>query len=100
MIVERKYVFCSFKSNYELCSLAPNKFPVQFTRDWRLDANRRDLTVNAMFLTLDGAVVDFFGGAKDLKERRVAFVGDPGERIKEDYLRWVISLMWIFVSRA
>ena len=53
-----------------------------------------------MFLTLDGEVVDFFGGAKDLKERRVAFVGEPGERIKEDYLRWVISLMWIFVSRA
>ena len=41
----------------------------QFTRDWRLDANRRDLTVNAMFLTLDGVLVDFFGGEKDLKER-------------------------------
>ena len=43
-----------------------------------------------MFLTLDGVLVDFFGGEKDLKERKVAFVGDPGERIQEDYLRFPV----------
>jgi len=81
------------KENFEITTLRIDletdgrHAEVEFTRDWRLDANRRDLTVNAMFLTLDGEVVDFFGGAKDLKERRVAFVGEPGERIKEDYLR-------------
>ena len=45
------------------------------------------MTVNAMFLTLEGVVVDFFGGEEDLKERRIAFVGNAGERIQEDYLR-------------
>ena len=40
-----------------------------------------------MFLTLEGEVVDFFGGEKDLKDRKIAFVGDAGERIQEDYLR-------------
>ena len=52
------------------------KADVEFTEDWRLDANRRDLTVNSMFLGLDGVVHDFFGGREDLQKRRVAFVGE------------------------
>lgn len=60
---------------------------VQFTTDWLLDALRRDLTINSMFLGLDGSVYDYFYGFDDLKKRRVAFVGDPQTRIQEDYLR-------------
>lgn len=60
---------------------------VEFTKDWRLDANRRDLTVNSMFLDLDGNLYDYFNGYEDLLNKRIVFVGDPGQRIKEDYLR-------------
>lgn len=60
---------------------------VQFTHDWKLDAERRDLTFNAMSMGLDGSLYDYFGGRKDLFERRVRFVGDPRLRIQEDYLR-------------
>ncbi|KAG7159241.1 CCA tRNA nucleotidyltransferase 1, mitochondrial-like [Homarus americanus] len=60
---------------------------VQFTQDWELDANRRDLTINAMFLGLDGTVYDYFNGSKHLQDRFVTFVGDADKRIKEDYLR-------------
>lgn len=60
---------------------------VQFTTDWELDANRRDLTINSMFLDREGTVYDYFGGYEDLKKRRVAFVGNPNKRIQEDYLR-------------
>ena len=60
---------------------------VQFTTDWELDANRRDLTINSMFLDKNGIVYDYFGGYEDLKKRRVAFVGEPSQRIQEDYLR-------------
>ncbi|CAG4957512.1 unnamed protein product [Colias eurytheme] len=60
---------------------------VEFTKDWKLDANRRDLTINSMFLGFDGSVYDYFYGYDDLKNRRVAFVGDADVRIKEDYLR-------------
>jgi tRNA nucleotidyltransferase (CCA-adding enzyme) len=60
---------------------------VQFTTDWLLDALRRDLTINSMFLGLDGSVYDYFYGYDDLKERRIKFVGDPVTRIREDYLR-------------
>lgn len=60
---------------------------VEFTTDWLLDANRRDLTVNAMFLGFDGSVYDYFYGYEDLKARKVRFVGNPTRRIQEDYLR-------------
>lgn len=60
---------------------------VEFTKDWKLDANRRDLTINSMFLDLDGRVYDYFYGYDDLKNKRIVFVGDAGVRICEDYLR-------------
>ncbi|KAK8392368.1 hypothetical protein O3P69_014614 [Scylla paramamosain] len=60
---------------------------VSFTKNWELDANRRDLTINAMFLGLDGTIYDYFQGSQHLEERHVTFVGDADTRIKEDYLR-------------
>ncbi|KAH8295358.1 hypothetical protein KR018_010397 [Drosophila ironensis] len=60
---------------------------VVFTTDWQLDANRRDLTINSMFLGFDGTVYDYFYGYEDLQERRVLFVGEADVRIKEDFLR-------------
>ncbi|KAL1512664.1 hypothetical protein ABEB36_002222 [Hypothenemus hampei] len=60
---------------------------VIFTTDWLLDALRRDLTINSMFLGVDGSVYDYFFGYEDLKKRRIAFVGSAAKRIQEDYLR-------------
>jgi poly(A) polymerase len=60
---------------------------VAFTESWREDAARRDFTINAMSMTRDGSVYDYFGGLADLAAGRVRFVGDPATRIAEDYLR-------------
>lgn len=60
---------------------------VSFTDDWKLDAARRDLTFNAMFMDADGEVEDFFNGVADLVEGRVRFVGNASARLQEDYLR-------------
>lgn len=60
---------------------------VEFTNDWKVDASRRDFTINAMFMDSKGIVYDFFGGVNDLKDKRIRFVGNPEDRIKEDYLR-------------
>jgi poly(A) polymerase len=60
---------------------------VIFGRDWRRDAERRDFTINALFAARDGTVHDFVGGLDDIAARRVRFIGDPGTRIAEDYLR-------------
>lgn len=60
---------------------------VAFTEDWKVDAARRDFTINAMSLSLDGEVHDYFGGREDLGAGRVRFVGEPEQRIREDVLR-------------
>jgi poly(A) polymerase len=60
---------------------------VAFTADWVADARRRDFTLNALYCDADGALFDPLGGWPDLAQRRVRFIGDAGERIREDYLR-------------
>ncbi|MBZ9672050.1 CCA tRNA nucleotidyltransferase [Mesorhizobium sp. ES1-3] len=60
---------------------------VSFGRDWKLDAERRDFTINALYAEADGRVVDLVGGIADIKARRLRFIGEPEARIREDYLR-------------
>jgi poly(A) polymerase len=60
---------------------------VAFGRDWKTDAERRDFTINALSATADGTVYDYVGGLADLAARRVRFIGEPKQRIEEDYLR-------------
>jgi len=63
------------------------KAKVVFGRDWVADANRRDFTINALSLSADGQLHDYVNGLSDLAARRVRFIGDPAQRIAEDYLR-------------
>ncbi len=51
------------------------------------DAIRRDFTMNALYVKSDGQVLDPLGGLDDLWARQVRFIQDPGQRIREDYLR-------------
>lgn len=60
---------------------------VAFHADWKADAKRRDFTINALYLSPDGTLFDFFGGVEDLKAGRVRFIGSAENRIKEDGLR-------------
>jgi len=60
---------------------------VQFTKDWRKDAERRDFTINSIYSDINGNLFDPFEGKKDLENGKVIFVGDEEKRIKEDYLR-------------
>ncbi len=61
---------------------------VAFASDWREDAARRDFTINALYADpLTGEIFDWFGGKADLDTRRVRFIGDARQRIREDHLR-------------
>ncbi len=60
---------------------------VRFGRDWKEDAQRRDFTINALYAEADGTVVDLVGGLADIETRRLRFIGDAEDRIREDYLR-------------
>jgi poly(A) polymerase len=61
---------------------------VAFAADWREDAARRDFTINALYADpVDGEILDWFEGRDDLAARRVRFIGDARQRIREDHLR-------------
>jgi poly(A) polymerase len=60
---------------------------VKFGTDWERDAARRDFTINALYADMFGSLVDPLGGAGDLTEPRIRFIGDPDTRISEDRLR-------------
>jgi poly(A) polymerase len=63
------------------------KAKVAFGRDWVADAHRRDFTINAMSVDAGCVVHDYVGGLNDIAARRVRFIGDPNQRLAEDYLR-------------
>lgn len=60
---------------------------VAFGTDLSEDAHRRDFTMNALYATPEGDIVDPVGGLPDLRARRLRFIGRPEDRIREDYLR-------------
>ena len=60
---------------------------VQFSRDITADAKRRDFTMNALYATDDGTIIDPLGGLADCRARRIRFIDDASTRIREDYLR-------------
>lgn len=60
---------------------------VTFGRDWRRDAERRDFTMNALYLTRSGDLIDLVGGEADARAGHVRFIGEADRRIREDYLR-------------
>ena len=60
---------------------------VEWTNNWYEDAKRRDFTINAMSMDFENNLYDYFNGKNDLQNNVVRFVGDPQERIQEDYLR-------------
>ena len=60
---------------------------VAFSNDIVEDARRRDFTMNALYATPQGIVLDPLGGLTDLKARRLRFIEDASRRIQEDFLR-------------
>lgn len=81
------------EEHYEITTLRVDKetdgrhATVEFCKSFEEDAKRRDFTINAMFVTIDGEIIDYVGGIEDCRKKLIRFVGDPTARIEEDYLR-------------
>jgi len=60
---------------------------VEFSSNWELDALRRDFTINAIYVDIEGRIFDPLNGVSDLQNGKVKFIGSSDERIQEDYLR-------------
>ena len=65
---------------------------VEYINNWQLDSERRDFTINAIYMDINGKIFDPQSGIFDLKNNNVKFIGDPNLRIQEDYLR-IIRLL-------
>ena len=80
--------------NFEVTTLRLDKkcdgrhAEVEFTKSFEEDAKRRDFTINAMYMDLETMqLYDFVNGKQDIDDKILRFVGNPIDRIKEDYLR-------------
>ena len=60
---------------------------IEFSADWKQDASRRDFTINAIYVCANGSIADPLDGEADLRAGRLRFVGDAGQRVREDALR-------------
>ena len=60
---------------------------IEYTDNWEKDSERRDFTINAIYLDINGKIFDPQLGITDLKNHNIKFIGDPQKRIEEDYLR-------------
>ncbi len=69
---------------------------VEFTDDWYKDSERRDFTINSIYLDINGKIFDPQSGVNDLKNKNVKFIGDPQKRIEEDYLRIIRFIRFKF----
>ncbi|MFK5926360.1 MAG: CCA tRNA nucleotidyltransferase, partial [Desulfuromusa sp.] len=57
------------------------------------DAARRDFTINALFYNIaDFSVIDYLGGMKDLKNKKLRVIGDPQIRFMEDPVRMLRAI--------
>src|SRR5690606_21289530 len=71
---------------------------VEFTNNFQEDAERRDFTINALSYSIyEDKIYDYFNGIEHLKQGQVIFIGDPGQRIVEDY--WRILRFFRFSAR-
>jgi poly(A) polymerase len=61
---------------------------VNFSKDARLDVQRRDFTINGMLLDPDtNEILDYVGGREDLQRGVIRTIGEPHQRFTEDKLR-------------
>lgn len=65
---------------------------VRFVSDLEADLARRDFTMNAIAMGLDGRLHDPFGGAEDIRSGLIRCVGRPARRFQEDGLRIMRAL--------
>ena len=66
---------------------------VTFITKPKIDSQRRDFTINSLYLSLNkNSISDFQNGLKDIKSEQIKFIGNPALRIKQDPLRIIRAL--------
>ncbi len=81
---KRNFEITSFRKDIRTFGRAAD---IEFVENIEEDAKRRDFTINAIYCSYSGQIIDPLGNLEDLNKIKLDFIGDPEFRIKEDYLR-------------
>ena len=81
---KRNFQITSFRKDIRTFGRAAD---IEFVENIEEDAKRRDFTINAIYCSYSGQIIDPLGNLEDLNKIKLDFIGDPEFRIKEDYLR-------------
>ena len=81
---KRNYQITSFRKDIRTFGRAAD---IEFVENIEEDAKRRDFTINAIYCSYSGQIIDPLGNLEDVNKIKLDFIGDPEFRIKEDYLR-------------
>ena len=81
---KRSFQITSFRKDIRSFGRAAD---IEFVENIEEDAKRRDFTINAIYCSYNGQIIDPLGNLEDLNKIKLDFIGDPEIRIKEDYLR-------------
>lgn len=85
LIIEKSIIeITSLRKDFNYDGRRPD---IKHTKNWNVDANRRDFTINSIYIDLNGEIFDPHEGYDDLMKKKVKFIGDPKIRIIEDNLR-------------
>ena len=68
---------------------------ITFIKDLKVDVQRRDFTINGLYLDCDLNVIDYVDGQKDLNKKVLRMIGDPQIRLKEDPLRIIRAFRFV-----
>lgn len=68
---------------------------VEFVSSLKADLSRRDFTINAIAMDLNGVIIDPFDGQSDLEKKYIQAVGNPDERFLEDPLRMMRAIRFV-----
>lgn len=81
-------------SSFRKDSYKGSRYPkISFTNSIKTDSSRRDLTMNALYLSIkSNKIFDFHNGLNDIKNKKLRFIGNPKKRVFEDPLRIIRTL--------
>ena len=71
-----------------------SRYPkIKFVDSAKVDSFRRDFTVNSLYFSpKTKKIIDYHSGLKDLKNKKLRFIGKAKKRIQEDPLRIIRAL--------
>ena len=83
---DEEYEVTTFRKDLEYYN---NRHPdgVIFSKSIEEDVQRRDFTINGMYLDSKFNIIDLIGGKDDLSKRIIKSIGNPDDRFREDALR-------------